>query len=745
MSSSGNDLTLRGCTSTPLANYLKSLGVLRIVSEQADPAARGYWSGDVFHLVSSLSQESLLSFVLNNYCPTPIIAPWNGGSGFYYREEKAPEKDPLTGKKIKTGVRNQETSATKAVNVILSSSCDRLKNYRNTIKLAKQLLMEMGLSAPPRDKDKEKKEELVRLLRNRLPDGLINWLDASVVLTVAGPEYPPLLGTGGNDGNSDFTSNFMQRLNEVMGPSTGDASAASLNWLSGSLLGRPIRGLTVGAVIGQYSPAAAGGQNAGAGFDSDSLVNPWDFVLMIEGALFFAASSSRRLDSAERVVLSSPFTVRPSGVGYESASRSDETPRPEMWLPLWTRSSTAKEIEALMSEGRARVRRRPAEDAVDFARAVATLGVDRGIDSFERYAFQVRNGLAYFALPLGRFDVRRRPEAELLSGIDAWLRAFRGKASSDTAPNSVALAHRQLDVSIIDMCRHGGPLSVQNVLTSLGSCEKAMTRSIKWSRESFLRPIPPLSPSWLSAGDGGGCEYRLAASLASVFSNLVSKGDVGGHYSLRSNLESVRVNRSRDNHTIVSWLQNDSRDVAWSEGDLISSMNSIMSRRIARSVQSGAKGYPDRGRLNAELADIEAFVEGRTDDSLISDLLWGMVLVDWNTMTGFPMRPAAKESNHPPAIYGVLKLCYSGSKPKGGEIPLVPDIHRRASTGDGRTASVLASRRLRASEVPVAINEVDVTPRLAKRAAAALLFPISENDVSGLAARLLRHGEGDDE
>ena len=174
-------------------------------------------------------------------------------------------------------------------------------------------------------------------------------------------------------------------------------------------------------------------------------------------------------------------------------------------------------------------------------------------------------------------------------------------------------------------------------------------------------------------------------------------------------------------------------------------MNSIMSRRIARSVQSGAKGYPDRGRLNAELADIEAFVEGQTDDSLISDLLWGMVLVDWNTMTGFPMRPAAKESNHPPAIYGVLKLCYSGSKPKGGEIPLVPDIHRRASTGDGRTASVLASRRLRASEVPVAVNEVDVTPRLAKRAAAALLFPISENDVSRLAARLLRHGEGDDE
>lgn len=45
---------LTGCTPEPLMNYLKALGVLRLVSEQADPEARGYWRGDRFVLESRL-------------------------------------------------------------------------------------------------------------------------------------------------------------------------------------------------------------------------------------------------------------------------------------------------------------------------------------------------------------------------------------------------------------------------------------------------------------------------------------------------------------------------------------------------------------------------------------------------------------------------------------------------------------------------------------------------------------------
>ena len=76
------DLRLAGCSPEPLAHYLKALGVLRLVSEQADPDARGFWDGDIFVLRTSLDEPALLSFFAERYAPTPLLSPWNGGSGF---------------------------------------------------------------------------------------------------------------------------------------------------------------------------------------------------------------------------------------------------------------------------------------------------------------------------------------------------------------------------------------------------------------------------------------------------------------------------------------------------------------------------------------------------------------------------------------------------------------------------------------------------------------------------------------
>ena len=51
------ELELSGCRPEPLAHYLKALAVLRLVSEQADPAARGFWRGDCFVLQSALDRD----------------------------------------------------------------------------------------------------------------------------------------------------------------------------------------------------------------------------------------------------------------------------------------------------------------------------------------------------------------------------------------------------------------------------------------------------------------------------------------------------------------------------------------------------------------------------------------------------------------------------------------------------------------------------------------------------------------
>ncbi len=80
-----NELSLEGCTPEPLMAYLKALGVLRLVSEQRDPDARGHWDGGVFKLNTALDRDELVKFFRDDYKPTPILAPWNGGSGFYIK------------------------------------------------------------------------------------------------------------------------------------------------------------------------------------------------------------------------------------------------------------------------------------------------------------------------------------------------------------------------------------------------------------------------------------------------------------------------------------------------------------------------------------------------------------------------------------------------------------------------------------------------------------------------------------
>jgi CRISPR-associated protein Csx17 len=39
-------ITLNGCAPIPLANHLKALGILRLVSEQVDRNATGHWQGE---------------------------------------------------------------------------------------------------------------------------------------------------------------------------------------------------------------------------------------------------------------------------------------------------------------------------------------------------------------------------------------------------------------------------------------------------------------------------------------------------------------------------------------------------------------------------------------------------------------------------------------------------------------------------------------------------------------------------
>ena len=732
-------ITLHGCAPIPLAHYLKALGIFRLVSEQADEHCSASWHNDAFVLHTQLSKEDLLDFFLANYKPTPVLAPWNGGSGFFPKDNSS------------------------ALEAIEQGQAKRLAPYRAGITASRQALKSLQLKEKP---DKDAKVDLLQVCRNELPEDALGWLDAALVLSSDGPRFPPLLGTGGNDGRLEFTNNFMQRIGAVIEPVSGKAQPPSQAWLQAALFAQAAPGLATSAPIGQFFPGAAGGANASAGFDGPSAVNPWDYILMLEGALLFAAASVKRLESTDEGNLVYPFCVRQTGVGYASAAGADETDaRCEMWMPLWEKAVSLPELQSIFSEGRAQVRGRPAANGVDFAQAVVTLGVDRGISAFQRYGFQVRNGLAYFATPLDRVAVRRKAKADLLADIEHWHDRLRLKAGPRAeAPASVTLALRQLEEKILALCQNGSAARLQGVLAALGRTERALAHSFRWTTESaYLKPLGGLRPEWLQQAHDASVEFRLAASLASLRLNLGNE-----RLYLRQHMEPVHRAKA-----FFAWDDVPGNDVVWQEGDMVGRLLSMLQRRMLRVQRSGKSGWPDSTPLfvnrdyqplAANLDDIAAFIADEIDETLLADLLWGLSALDWDKLwkkkSGTvatedesveaeeqPEEDAADDSYDkkawperiaPSAFYALMRCCMRYARTKDDAIPLDPAFVRHAASGDGARASRQAVRRLRGSGLAPLVKELPVSGELSRRSAAALLFPISPWDFYTLERSILK-------
>jgi CRISPR-associated protein Csx17 len=693
---------ITGCLPTPLASYLKALGILRLVAEQVDSSAQGWWEGDVFHLQTSLDANQLQNFFLNDYCPTPVVAPWNGGSGFYPKDNQA------------------------AIKQISAGGADRFGTYRETILACQSTIAALKLKEKP---DGEAKEQMLVACRGRLPDAAIEWLDAAYVLTADGPKYPPLLGTGGNDGRLEFTNNLMQRLVDLIDTTTGSPTPLAASWWDEAFFPTAKHDLQKDSILGQFDPGAF-----------DRSVNPWDFVLMIEGTLIFASAAVKRHETAAKGTLSYPFCVRSAGIGYGSSASTDEDScRAEIWLPTWRNPCGLAELANLFAEGRAQVHGRPARNGVDFARAVSTLGIDRGISEFIRYGFHARNGLAYFAVPLGRFEVRSQPQVNLLQEIDTWLDSFRRAASSDNAPSSARRALNRLEDAIVKLCQRRGAFQLQSVLIALGEAERILSKSPKWREEAYQRPIPLLRLDWLESCDDGTPEFRLAASLAAIDSRAVG--------SFRQHLEPVEV-RS----TSAFWSDSSSAfcNVVWGEGDLETNLAAVFRRRCIQAVveneraSDGTLIFPGHSRCVATLADIAKFLSQEIDDQRVSQLVRGLNLLNWKQAQVNCRLRQGPQTSRPDAAYTLLKLCFlsyeSGHLPREfrqTQIPLTPEIARLAVAGRLDAAGKLAARRLVGSGVQPLINNAARQGKSAKRIAASLIFPISPDDMQDLARSVL--------
>ena len=512
MSMTTHPVALPGCTPEPLMNYLKALGVLRLVAEQADPSARGFWRGDTFCLQTTLDENALCEFFLERYEPTPIVVPWSGAD--FFDASRSPNRSEFdhsfSGHKRPTGAG--------IIEAFLVTTSSRLTKYRHAIGAVFDAMSTIELTTKSQIEGASgarTKATFLTQLRGMVADEVVPWIDASVVLsddTISG--FNRMLGSGGgSDGNSHFSDNFMQAVWLVLGdfdsqrrtPSTSlsgsfDTSAA----IRHSLLATDAPGVLIPKLSpGLFNSQQVGGPNSSSKDSSVAASNPWDFVLMLEGALTFAGAVSKKLGTLTPAAASFPFSVRMTPVGAGSLLSSEASNR-EVWLPLWSQPTGHHEIKQLFSESRVSLRGRLAENGLDMARALNAVGVDRGIAAFQRIGVvkgRVGGDNYHTTISLGRWEVSAASEHELILEIDQWLTSFRRAAQSDGAPASAGRALRRLEQSILDLCRQRSAVRLQDVLISLGECEQVLATSSKWrSGEGMrpaLRPVPLLSHRWL--------------------------------------------------------------------------------------------------------------------------------------------------------------------------------------------------------------------------------------------------------
>jgi CRISPR-associated protein Csx17 len=497
------DHLISGIRHESLSSQLAGLGLFRLLAEQADSRARCWFDGPT--MIIRTAVENLASWLVDEYVPTPVLSPWNEGSGFGAKD-KAPKE---------------------ALARLTAISSQRLEPFRRAL----------AVVTPIADQAREQgwpKQTLIAALRGRCPDAMLPWMDAAIIALEDKPAYPPLLGSGGNDGRLEFSTNFHQRLLEVL-PTSSTQREASLalaaSWISGqatTILSR--------AAIGQFAPGAAGTPNSSPFGAAESLVNPWEFVLMIEGVPFFAAAPARKLSAQVRAQqrAAMPFMTFGSEFGMTTGAETEES-RGEVWLPWWERPLSYSAVRQLFTDGRAVWRGRTAIQSSQMYLATASRGVSPDVAGFDRYAIVKRNGLAFSAVLADEVRTTETAAVRVVEVVEDWVDQV---ARRSDLPGTVRTPLRRFDAARVEIVRASTPrgqvLSVRELLASLTDLELAVSRSghirneiRPWPRRRTAAPLAALFESSPWRAVVAEPETRTALGLASVVTAPLADAPAG--------------------------------------------------------------------------------------------------------------------------------------------------------------------------------------------------------------------------
>lgn len=780
-------LELRGCTPEPLGNYLKGLGVFRLIAEQADPLARAWWRDGILRLSTKWALDEIADFFIQGigehkapvYSPTPIFAPWGGRPGFY-DDGNQKAKDRI--------------ASLRAVNVA------RFSSAQQAIKSTDDVLRNRGWTNLSKKRRAELKSDIVAAMRNAWSPSAVDWYDACLSLE-EDARFGFLFGTGGNEGSADITNNFWELIEETIGLPTPKADTREA--LIAALFGTPRVGGT-SRTAGQHFPLAAGSSNCGQEFFGSSSANPWDVILMMEGAVLFAGATTKRLSQYGKGKAAFPFMLDHLATGELSTSINDEAKqdgqivrcRAEFWMPLWQSATSLPEIHALLSEGRLQRRSgETTEHTLHAMEAIKTLGSSRGVETFHRVGLFERRGKGYYlASSLGFHATSRLSEsfAIQLAEIDGFRQQlYRNLRSGPGIPDRVLRARQRFHTALATLLERdeSNAVSASDALLGVLAGTSAIERegALLKDRARLLTPCPALGSSWLP-NDARGSEYSVALAVAGI----VRWGESSSNDRQQPAVEAVRANLlpvARQGH---SWVwEKTTRSAVWTRGaPLDANLAAVLRRRLVDAERGSGEGLPLWSPHAASFADLLAFWQGTVDEQHLIDLIQALSLIDTDEWTdasiemrqhrdeptpdlhtgavwfgpdgqartrlkpiewdrrellGEPELLAAFEL---PRVYHLLKLCFVGGRLPGrpvegctigrsGAEPFPPvslDILSLVEAGRVSEAARLAARRLRAKGYPTVMRDpdmqaLDLDLDQSRRLAGMLLIPVRQPGV----------------
>ena len=734
-------LVLDGCVPTPLASYLKALGILRLLSspannasgDAADPHARSWWDNERFHLRTTLRRDDLIHFFLEDYAPTPIIAPWNGRAGFL--EGEGQETSTRTGADLMR--RFEASSSLRFANmrrtieqVRANGEIVNLNSLRAKTRALKDELKRLKAGEEKDRKEQERKRAekqeklskqlLLPVLRSTTESAHVPYVDACYILSTDKTPMP-LLGSGGNDGSRDFGVNFAKELARLFNIDDGSCNDFGEGSLNGALFGGGL--LRNRDTMGQFRPGQ-GGINATMGYEGENPLNPWDVVLAMEGTILFAGSLTRSWGASRNARAAFPFTFEPVGAGAGNfSSEEPNRPRGEIWTPIWKKPAAFLELAAIFSEGRLTLGGRTARTGLDAARSIAQIGLARGLESFERYSLiQPDSQVPYQATPLGRFKTPDRPRRDFIVDLEegGWLTKAQNLAGNRKAvPGRARHAMRQLEDSLFRMTDSSrSPEGTRNALIAIGSFVDWLSTN-RNAREG-LSPPPRLSRGWIRQADDGTPEFRIAAALAGLglpetvsskrtapmSENGTHDGPaedisrspahprlpMAGHFSPINEagfFNGMALNQRR------SWIPkspNKPPTVVWGAGSLASNMIAVLERRTVEAAMHGLPDKPLASATFARTADVAAFLQDDFDDARCAALLAGLIWAAPTCLANRTRRDGGPPDREPPFAYAALKAIFStdaalrraGIIDAGTCVPLPPGLLSRLRAGGTR-------------------------------------------------------------